>query len=61
MFNCLFWSVFTVYFNYCFLFAWQTVDSMGKEVAVLRDKPCFNIGLQIIQIVVNFIHLPASD
>ena len=36
MFFCLFLSIFTIYFHFCFPLAWQTFDSRGKEVAVHR-------------------------
>ena len=58
MFNRLFWSIFTVHFNNCIPFVRQTINSTGEEMPVLRGYPRFDIGHQLIQILIDFAHLP---
>lgn len=53
IFKILFWSIFTIYFKDCFPFAWQSDVSAGKKVTNLAVNPRFDIGRQVIQIVVK--------
>ena len=58
MYNESLRRIFTVNLSNCLPFDWKSLNSLGKEMPVIRGNSRFNIGQQLIKILIYFTRLP---